>query len=126
MAIKTAADINSDNPLHQYRTYSYHHVLIACTNSTLVQESFGNIPFDQLLPTSQAIGNVAARATPRFIDNDPQNPYVVLLNTQVDSEFLVKSLTFKVLPQSAPKAPDDQKPNFKYAMSAFMNEGSMV
>jgi hypothetical protein len=126
MAIKTPADVNSSNPLHQYRTYSYHHVLIACTNSTLVQESFGNIPFDQLLPTDQAIGNVSARATPRLINNNPQNPYVVLLNTQVDSEFLVKSLTFKVIPQAAPQAPSDQKQNFKYASMAFMNEGSMV
>lgn len=121
MAITT----NSDNPLHQYRTYSYHHVLLACVDNSIIEESFTNMPFDQLLPTSQAIGNVTERCVPRYVNNDKNKPYIVLINTQVDVEFLIKSLTFKVIPAPPPNPVDGLK-DYQYARSAFVYGGSVV
>lgn len=125
MAIKTAADINSDNPLHQYRTYSYHHVLIACASNKIAEADFANLPFDQLTPTTQAIGNVAARCTPQFINGDPEKPFIVMINTLVDVEFLIKSFTFKMQPVPPPMPVEGLK-DYQYARSAFVTDGTLV
>lgn len=125
MAINTPADLNSDNPLHKYRTYSYHHVLLACVDNTIVESAFTNMPFDQLLPTSQAIGNITARCTPRYVDNDTTKPYIVMINTQVDSEFLIKAINFKLIPAPPDKEVSGLK-DYQWARAAFVNGGNMV
>jgi len=127
MAINTQTDLtlNSDNPLHKYRTYSYHHVLLACIDNTIVEDAFTNMPFDQLLPSSAAIGNVTARCQPRYVDNNPEKPYIVMINTQVDAEFLIKGITFKLIP-APPDKPVEGLKDYQWARSAFVNGGTMV
>jgi hypothetical protein len=125
MAINTPTDLNSDNPLHSYRTYSYHHVLIACVDSTIAESAFTSIPFNQLLPTPASIGNIAQRCTPRYVDGDLNQPYIVMINTQVDSEFLIKNITVNAIP-SPPLNPIPGTEDYEYARSAFAYDGTMV
>lgn len=124
MAIITPADISSGNPLHRYRTYSYHHALIACLDSTLVDTAFLTATFDQLLPNPGAIGNVTERAKVRFFDNTTKDPFVVLINTMVDSEFLIKSLTYNAVISPAPIS--TSRDTMGYARTSVFTEGKMI
>jgi len=91
---------NTDNPLHQFRSYSYHHILIACS-STAVAESVSTINNST---TTNNVGDfnsqvfqhhgVERGVITRPLDN---GEYVVVINGARDSEFIISDAKWSTL-----------------------------
>ncbi len=90
---------NTENPLHQFRSYSYHHILIACDTtaaaeavSGLGSNVTGNIGDfnDQVFQHHGAERGVVARP---IADGN----YVVVINGARDSEFIITDAKWSTL-----------------------------
>jgi hypothetical protein len=120
-------DVTTGNPLHSYRSYSYQHILLACVESSIAETEFENISPDKLVPTADAFGDINRRARPQYINNDTTLPFVVVLNTAIDAEFLIKSLNVTMTLGPPPNMGTiKETATSMYATQAFNSEGSMV
>jgi len=104
---------NPENILAKYRTYSYHHVLIACGNTQVVEELSESLNmYDYLYDTGEA-----KRSKKSLVSGD----YVVIANGLSDSDFIVDDVSWVSV--IAPQPSSDS--NFEQ-FASYAVEGTMV
>lgn len=103
---------NPENILSKYRTYSYHHVLIACGNTKVVNELAESLNmYEYIYETGQAR---------RSKKSTSSGDYVVIVNGLSDSDFIIDDV--KWMSVIAPQPASDNKPEL---FASFAVEGSM-
>ena len=103
--------MDKTNPLHQYRSYSYHHVLCACKTTAAAESLAGSLP-EELRDTTGAVQD------PENIQ--VKNDYVVVMNGFKDGEAFIKNLSWETL-----FAPTSKKHN-RYITTTMAVEGEMT
>jgi hypothetical protein len=102
-----------ENILAKYRTYSYHHVLIACGNTQVVEELSQSLNmYEYLYETGEAR---------RSKKSTKSGDYVVIANGLSDSDFIIDEVKWisVIAPQPSSESKVEQ-------FASFAVEGSMV
>lgn len=82
------------NPLHRFRTYSYHHILIV-SNSTQIVESFG--ADDPLVSDLSSSINLTTGEIDVRHNTGETGEYVVLINGMQDTHFLIDTVGWQTV-----------------------------
>lgn len=85
----------SYNPLHQFRTYSYHHIMIACS-STQVAEEISNSTDTNLLNNILSEPS-AGNSNEMTIHSTSTGEYVVIHNGMRDGEFFISEAMWETI-----------------------------
>ncbi|MFY0655417.1 MAG: hypothetical protein JXR12_01435 [Neptunomonas phycophila] len=99
------------NPLHEYRSYSYHHILCACKTTAAAESLAGTL-------TEDLRDTVGAVQTPD--DIKVINDYVVVMNGFKDGDAFIKNASWETL-----FAPNSSKNN-RYITTTMALEGEMT
>lgn len=103
--------MDKTNPLHQYRSYSYHHILCACKTTAAAESLAGTL-------TEDLRDTIGAVQDPENIK--VQNDYVVVLNGFKDGEAFIKNASWETI-----FAPNSSKHN-RYITTTMALEGEMT
>ena len=113
-----------ENILSKYRTYSYHHVLVAC-ESTSVAETLaksGNLYKYINAPGDEQYTKNSISRNPSTNSGGIIGDYIIITNNMVDSNFFIDDLKWMtVVAPTPPKKGEDFE-----QFASFAVEGSMV
>ena len=92
---------NPENPLARYRTYSYHHFLIACDNTTTAQILAQSPRFSDVLrfaERSERTGRNLVQSISGTVNGvQATGNYSVVINTMVDADFIIESVRWATI-----------------------------
>lgn len=95
---KTAAGVDEDeahlNALHKFRTYSYHHVLIAANTTVAAAEIISNVTDIEAFLHPSMEKDKKWDAVPSKSGN---GSYMVLINGMTDAEFLINHIEWEAI-----------------------------
>lgn len=106
-----------ENKLNYYRSYSYHHVLIAA-NSTTVADAMNTSEFDFSRFFRKNPGRMAKDIEVQTLNNRT-GQYVVILNTAQDTDFYIEDLTWTSI-----VIPSKKETKMSYTLGGL--EGTMI
>lgn len=90
-----------ENPLARYRTYSYHHFLIACDNTTTAQLLAESPRFSDVLrfaePSSRTGNEMIETISGTVGGVQTTGNYAVIINTMVDADFIIESVRWSTI-----------------------------
>ena len=104
---------NPENILANYRTYSYHHVLVMCDNTKVAEELSNSTSLYDYLNLRQT--------TKPIVNTLDTGRYVVLINGMVDSDFIINEIKWQTI-----LAPEPSSTSTKEQYGAIVTEGNMV
>lgn len=95
---------NPANPLAKYRSYSYHHLLIACNSTTAVERLTTSTDLNTLIenrdPQSKYKKHYVGKKQvgDAFVeDDDGAGEYVILINSITDAEFFIDDVNWTTI-----------------------------
>jgi hypothetical protein len=105
-----------ENPLARYRSYSYHHILVACENSSVASYLLTSTDFfDFFLEKNPAASSGRVGTVAGVVGG---NKYVVIFNGMVDAHLSIRNLSWETL--TAANAVDGDR-NTSMAVEGTMN-----
>jgi hypothetical protein len=87
-----------ENPLHNFSSHSYHHILVAC-NTTAVAESLStsSATFSKLINTPGAANILGDDNATMEAAKTEDGEYVVIINGLSDAEFIVRAVNWSTI-----------------------------
>lgn len=109
-----------ENPLHTYSSYSYHHILVACSNTEIAEQIVSSGQIGKLMRSRGASTQILdGTEDASYVKNDSSGDYIVVINSMHDAEYTIKSAVWSTI-----LAPGDITPSSP-SMSSFQVEGTL-